>query len=612
MIRVALVLGLFLGCLPAATAQPNEPADLFPPSTLAYAECRDPARLADTVAVMVKGTALDDGLKLLHDRRDANRDSRLFAGQPGLSALVSATSPEFLAEVRKLRGVAVGLTGFTKTFEPKIAAVVLTGESVAAGLLAKSFLANDANLRRVAVVEGVPVFQSRALPAVGFDPTSGKAIVPEPAKATEGPCEPTYAYTPGLFVVASNVEAVTDILVRHRGKGGESLRDRRPYPRDSRIAGVEFFVRLADLVAIADTARKARNEVVDPAMIAYLKLVLGVQASPVIAGHFQLRTDGLAGEVRFARSPNAVSPLFDLMTGTLSASALSICPRNMAGTWTVGLPAKENRASAVLRLADAIAKADGEVGKLPSDWLAEVEQKQELPIRRDYLSTVQAVSVLMPNKQELPAKVEPLPMVALHLESEAAANAWLAALPKLAGTATPSAETIHGVRVLTFEYGSRPIHIARVGTAIVCGLDRKLVAAICAGVGGPNLLTDLTTKKMTLPDAATMAFATFSPVGLALVDFGGRGEARDLPVDGLSPLPLAQQPLFTEKELATAFATFPPVVGRVLKRADGPHVELRFDFGPAGAKAIVEGLIPLVEKLGTTAGGANGRLFLDR
>ena len=44
--------------------------------------------------------------------------------------------------------------------------------------------------------------------ATAFDPNTGKPVPYEPKVATEGPCEPTYAYTAGLFIVASNKEAI--------------------------------------------------------------------------------------------------------------------------------------------------------------------------------------------------------------------------------------------------------------------------------------------------------------------------------------------------------------------------------------------------------------------
>ena len=122
--RMALVIFVMLPSL--ASAQPREAAELFPPSTVAFAELREPAAVADTLAAIVKGTPFDDGLKLLHDRKDANKDSRLFHGSPGLSWATVFASPEMLAEVRKFRGAAVGFLGLTKDNEPKIAACLLT------------------------------------------------------------------------------------------------------------------------------------------------------------------------------------------------------------------------------------------------------------------------------------------------------------------------------------------------------------------------------------------------------------------------------------------------------------------------------------------------------
>lgn len=607
MTALRLALGVWaVGWGAVAAGQPIDPARLFPPGTLAYAECRDPAKLADAVAAVTKGSALDDGLKLLHDRRDANRDPRLFAGQPGLASLVTATSPEFLAEVRKLRGVAAGLTGFTPDFEPKVAVAILTGESAAAALLAKSFLANDATLRRVAVVAGVPVFQSRALPALGFDPDTGKAVVPEPAKAPAGPCEPTYAYTPGLFVVASNAEAAADVLERYRGTAGDSLADRPPIARDGR-EGIEFFVRLADLTATADAARKANRAAVDPAVVAYLKIVLDVRAAPLATGHLRLGPTGIVGNATLATRPDASSPLLNVVAGTAPPV---VGPTNLAAFATISLPPKPGRAAAVLRLTDAVARAEGEVGRLPSEWIAEEAVRTGVDVR-SLLATVQAVSVVAPDRPDPSAKGGQRPALALHLDSPAAATEWVTALPKVLGD--PSAETLRGVRVLTFVAGTRTVHVARAGTVVVWGTEREFVASCCGGVGGPGAVGAPTAPKTPPPDAATAALGAVTPRGMARAIhlLSDRSRANEQLVEGPSPLPPVQ-PSSTEKELATVFQSCPPLVGRVSRRPDGLTVEVRFDFGPAGAKPIIEGLIPLVEKLGTTPAPANGRLFLDR
>ncbi|WP_149112563.1 hypothetical protein [Limnoglobus roseus] len=628
MLRSVLSAFLLVTSGTIADAQPRKPAELFPPATLAYAEIDDPAALADAVAAMVKGSALEDGLKLIHDRRDANKDPRLFNGQPALSFLATVTSPEFFAEFRKFRGAAVGWTGFTKSYEPKFVGVVLFGDSTAAGLIAKTFLANEATFRRVDTLDGVPIFQSRASPSVTYDPNSGKPIVPEPAKATEGPQELTYAYLPGLFVIGSNKEAVADVLARHREKPLESFATSEGYKSltDLRKPGVTFCVRLRELVTVADKAKKSNKDVLDPTLLAYLKLVLSGTAAPTLAGQFTVGAEGLALTITITRDATRPSPLLDMLDGGLAPTVLDVCPSDLAAVCTLALP-KVQRASACLRLADAVAQADGEVGKLPSDWLAEFEQKTKRPIRDQLLSSVRAISLLLPPKQELPPKVEVIPLIALHFESEANAEDAAAAIPALiaalrdAVPSRPSTETVSGVKVSSVADVGGPLHFARSQTTIILGRDRNRVAVCSAGTG-KNLATEFAGRKVLVPDASTAAYAAILPLGMALSDQWGNGKllnrfvprssGPELLIDNLPPNVLNQQPLYTDQELAAAFGPLPPLTGRVTKLEGKVALEVRLDFRSTSVQKVIDAMIPVVEKWGTAASPANGRFYLDR
>lgn len=622
MLRSVLAACVLVATAAAAPAQPKRPADLFPAGTLAYAEIDDPAGLADAVAAMVKGSALEDGLKLLHDRRDANKDPRLFNGQPALSLLATATAAETLAEVRKLRGAAVGWTGFTTAHDPKVAAVVLFGDGSAAGLVAKAYLANEATFRRVDTRDGVPIFQARAALTVGYDPNTGKPIVPDPAKATAGPQEPTYAYTPGLFVVGSNVEAVADVLARYRGAAADSFAASDGYKAlvAQRQAGVNYCVRLAELVAAADRTKKAGKDAFDPTTLAYLKLVVGGTAAPVLAGHLTLGPAGMTLTTTVSRDPGRPSPLLDLFADGLTPAALDVCPADFAAVATFALP-KAGRAAAVLRLADAVARADGEVGKLPSDWLADAEQRTKVPLREKLLPAVRAVSVLLPSRQELPPKVEAVPFLALHFEAEADAEAGAAAVPALLAALRdvppqrPTAETVSGVRVETVTEAGGPLHFARAKETLVVGRDRGRVAACLSGSPAHKL-----GRKLPPPDASTAAYAVILPLGLALSDQWGNGKllnrltARGVPdmIDGLPPGVLSSQPPFTDAELTAAFAPVPPVVARVTPSPGKLVVEVRLDCTVASVQKVIDAVIPVVEKVGVPAYTPNGRFFYDR
>ena len=151
------------------------------------------------------------------------------------------------------------------------------------------------------------------------------------------------------------------------------------------------------------------------------------------------------------------------------------------------LPEK-NRAETVIGFLDAMAKANGEIGRLPRDIVKELEAKYKLSISNDLIGKVRAVTVVMPTKQELPKGGKPGPMIILHTMDAAAAAAWEDFFPKLladfggsANVPQPSSESINGVKVFTIPGAglrwNAPVHFARNGTTVVLGLDRRLVAA---------------------------------------------------------------------------------------------------------------------------------------
>ena len=186
MIRPILVLALLcVSGAPAFAAPPTDVADLYPPGTLAYAELHNPAELGPQLAALFKGTPLEDSVAFLEGKKGAAKTIQDLQGRRELAALALLVSPEVLAEFRKLGGVAVGLIGFSDRGEPEVALAVLTGDSAAAALAARAFLTTSTNLRKVAEVSKVPVFQYRPSP-IQFDPQTGMQKLANDKPPTEG------------------------------------------------------------------------------------------------------------------------------------------------------------------------------------------------------------------------------------------------------------------------------------------------------------------------------------------------------------------------------------------------------------------------------------------
>src|SRR5207248_1177534 len=159
------------------------------------AELHDPAQAVPQFAAAVKGSSLEDGLAFVHRRRDTTKDVRDMTGKEELALVALLASPEMLAEFKRVRGVAVGLTGITDQGRPEFALAVVAGDSQAVGLAARAHLTMNPLVRRVGTVGAakVPVYQYRTPAIAGYDPGGRPRLGDAPP--VEGAYETTLAYT---------------------------------------------------------------------------------------------------------------------------------------------------------------------------------------------------------------------------------------------------------------------------------------------------------------------------------------------------------------------------------------------------------------------------------
>lgn len=476
---------------PASAAPPADVAELFPPTALAYAELNAPAELAPQFAALVKGTALENGIAFVHDRKRGAKTLTDLKAQEQLAALALLASPEVLAEFGKVRGAAVALLGFNENGQPEVAVAVLTGESAALGLAARALVTAAPNVRKVGEVGKVPVFQFRT-PPVNIDNNTGQPVLDTEKQPAEGAHEPTLAYVPGLFVAGTGKGAVAQVLTRFAGEGKGSLRDAPGFKvsaAEFRKPGLFFYANLPDLAARLNDAARADPRAGDADWLTQFRLLAGSKAAKHLAGRAHFRDGGIAVDVSLALDSAHPSPLGALLTGgAANWDRLRHARKPALGAVTVALPPKD-RAAAVAGVFDALAKAGGEIGRLPSDVLKELEQKRAVPVSGALFGKLNAVTVVVPTKQELPKGATPLPVFVLHCDTAEAAAAWEAALPKLVGELAaepapkPSSETVAGAKVYSLAGAlpwKAPLHYARDGATLVLGLDRKLVAGALA------------------------------------------------------------------------------------------------------------------------------------
>jgi len=525
-LKTALPLGIVAILFATGAASAADPAAYFPPGTLAYAELHDPAAAAPQLAAAFKGSQLEDSIAFIQQRREKSKDPRDHFMKDQLAVLGLLASPEMATELKRLGGVAFGLTGPNDW-----AAVVLTGDSAAAGLAARALLTMT-SVRKVAAAGDVPLYQFKQLPMT-YDPNGRQILQNE--KLAAGATDYTFAYVPGLFVAGSGPAPVTEIVTRFKGAAKGSLAEQPDFKAAAgsyRRPGVfvyanapAYFAKRDETQRKADPATSPERE---PDSLAWFKLLANAKAVRSVAGHLSFRDGGLAASFGCGLEAGQKSPLFDLLAAPgVKLEALKHAPMPATIAVAVSFP-EANRAAAILAFLDSVAKANGELGRTPGEVVKEMEAKLKVSIVDALIAKTTGATLVLPVKQDLPKGAVELPILTLHGESASVASGWSEFLPKLigdlSGEAAPqiSTETIDGVKVVTVPAGNLPwraaVHFAQKGETFTIGLDRRLVAA--AANGG-------TPATPTLPANGAAAVGRIGPGGLV------RMLAAEKPVVGL-------------------------------------------------------------------------------
>ena len=109
---------------------PN-PAALMPPETLFYVEMGSPGQQVEKLVKMLRGTPLANPLAIIgRGRRPASAPARTRRRAKTPADIISALmNPSMLAEFKKVRGLAVGVSGVSGSHHPPFVAVLYPGES---------------------------------------------------------------------------------------------------------------------------------------------------------------------------------------------------------------------------------------------------------------------------------------------------------------------------------------------------------------------------------------------------------------------------------------------------------------------------------------------------
>jgi hypothetical protein len=483
----------------AMAAEPAGPADLFPANTLAFAEIHDPATVGPQIASLAQGTVLADSIAFIQGRREKSKDPRDHFSKDQLAILGLLASPEMAAEFKRFRGLGIGLTGFTSQHEPEFAVALLTGDSAAAGLAARAFLTMT-SVRKVTTVNEIPIYQFRQ-PVMNYD-QNGRQIVETDKKMGDGSGEPTFAYLPGLFIAGTSKASLAEVITRYQGKGKDSLGTSAAFKEAAaayRKPGLFVYANTQAICDKYDELRRKPNPAgaadMEPDALAWLKLVVNQKAVRSLAGTLEARDGGFGLTLGGRFDPAQKSPLFDLLSGPgAKVELLKHAPAPAAFAVALTFP-EMNRSAAIIAFLDAVARADGELGRTPGEAIRELEAKLKLPIAGGLIGKTRAATIVMPVKQDLPKGALPLPVIALHTEGPQVAEAWEEFLPKLigdlAGGPAPqtASETIDGMKIITIPAGNLPwkaaVHCTHKDGVLAIGLDRKLVAAAALGSATP-------------------------------------------------------------------------------------------------------------------------------
>lgn len=607
MIRRILLLVLAAAMLPAAAeAQPvsvKDPAELFPPDSLLYAEVVKPADISRAVGQFVKGSVVEDMTEFMSKWREKKGDG-YFMESEIIATLSAFAGPEALAEYRRIQGAAFAITGLNKKNEPELAFVLLAGDSHIPNFIMRMYLTVDPMIRPAGKVEGVTMYweKRRVFNRVG---PGGAAPPPQPPESIRGPI---FAAPPGAVIVGSSVETVGDIIKRMKGKekrlsllGAAGFQDAAAMRQRP---GLFTFVNPGRVMEAFETAFKGNDGDFPPVARRAVAELLNPKGLRYAASSLTLTDGSFDLQVTVQTARDQTSPLLQLVADQqISLPALQSVPKDSIGLFTFALKDGEKQFQSLLALAD---KVIGDDGPRPGEQVKAIEQQLKASIGKDILGRIASVTLAMPAKQELPKGVKPAPMLVITGKDAAAAEQLEKLVPSILSLASgepiePITENIHGQKVRSVPGKSLPFKAAlnygRGGSSLIFGLDRNLVAASMAGARKDSLAGDARVMSALKPHEhsacvgmfrwGTLLPDWFSELGRERVWVNGKIQDPDKDKEREKAEKL-------RKSMATLIQELPPLVVSLSRKNDQFVFQLQ-QRQQAGASAkLIDGLLEAV------------------
>jgi hypothetical protein len=569
----------------SAAAAPDL-TELLPADTLAYAEASRLQDVAPLLAQYTHGTVLTDIVAFIDKHRSKANTDDIGLGHH-LGAWGVYAGPEMLAELVLVQGAATALVRYDKDQVPETVAIAHLGSSRLFSFLMRNYLVTNTQLRPVETINGVRLYQEAQPQFVNANAGAfGPPPPPLPPTEYNGP---VYAQLPGTLVVGSSRAVVGDVVRRLTGQLGKTSLATLP-----RFQAAQALRRAPGVFVYADVARwlaaqpaEAGAEETSPE--ALTRELLRPQSVRTVVAQVNFAAEQLGLTLQLDRVPGQVSPLLELIqapTGTVPA-----VPTEGTGVVQIGAPAKGKLWPQLLAIADAVGRAQGVIGRLPSDAAQEAgPASAQLDAA---CAQVVNLTVLLPDLTGA-GKGWPLPTVVCTCQTLASAQALADAVPGLgpiagAGKVTPITETIAGQRVQSLAGTAFPwrttLHYGAAGTKCVLGTDAARVARLLANDAPPTPanaaalgvwrwgasladgLAVLTPKRNSTPNADRPGFGTF----------GGTIKPDD-------PKPVLA-------EIRKRAQNFPPLRVQIRPGADRWELTAQQAFPAAERAALIDGLM---------------------
>jgi hypothetical protein len=373
---------------PVATSQPVsqvDPAAIFPPDTIVYAEIASPGEQLERLLKLLADGGIADPMQMLMQKMQPTSQPATGAAQPAMPMpLAMILNPSLINEIKKIEGMASGLTGFDveqrpnyRSTEPKFLAVVCPGQSDAIRGIAQMLLAM----------------------ATKTSEMHGSAMV---YKLGDGPERrtPYAAVVPRAILVGMPKKMVTDALDRLDKPGSESLATQSRFKDlagpNRRDAALTVYTDVDALIrAVSNTmTQRDRND------FAKVQQLLGLDALDRACLRYSLTSDGVASELSASLKSGQTCAMFDLIrTPPADRSLLTFVPADALGFLTLAIGdggERYDRVLSLIKMASSLDKpAKATTRPAVEEGVEKAEKELGVSIRNDLVANVEGIALAM-------------------------------------------------------------------------------------------------------------------------------------------------------------------------------------------------------------------------